>query len=82
MTIEEFAKGWYHFCECIDFARSNMDAESIRFMNEMPAAVAKGLTGPMPTPLIQTCRKCGCNDINACPEGCTLVEPDLCSRCA
>lgn len=44
MTLEEFADGWKHFCNCIDFAHSNLDSEAISFMNEMPAAVAKGLT--------------------------------------
>ena len=43
MTIKEFSDGWKHFCDCIDFARSSLDAEAIRFMNEMPAAVFKGL---------------------------------------
>lgn len=44
MTTKEFADGWAHFCKCIDFARSALDAEAIRFMNEMPAAVKEGLT--------------------------------------
>lgn len=34
MTTKEFAKGWKHFCSCIDFGNSNLDAEAIRFMNE------------------------------------------------
>ncbi len=29
-----------------------------------------------------TCRKCGCTDAAACPEGCSWVLPDLCSACA
>jgi hypothetical protein len=29
-----------------------------------------------------TCRCCGCDDLHACPEGCSWVEPDLCSTCA
>ncbi len=44
MTIKEFADGWKHFCGCVDFAQCTLDAEAVRFMNEMPAAVAKGLT--------------------------------------
>lgn len=43
MTVKEFLDGWKHFCECIDFSQSALDAEAIRFMNEMPAAVGKGL---------------------------------------
>ena len=43
MTVEEFADGWKHFCGCIDFGHSALDAEAIRFMNEMPAAVKEGL---------------------------------------
>ncbi len=27
------------------------------------------------------CRVCGCTDLNACPDGCSWVEPNLCSRC-
>ena len=27
------------------------------------------------------CRVCGCTDLNACPDGCNWVEPNLCSRC-
>jgi len=29
----------------------------------------------------QVCRVCGCTEDNACPGGCSWVEPDLCSRC-
>lgn len=31
---------------------------------------------------VQRCRVCGCTDDQACPGGCSWVEPDLCSRCA
>ena len=31
---EEFLDGWKHFCECIDFGRSYLDADAISFMNE------------------------------------------------
>jgi hypothetical protein len=27
------------------------------------------------------CRVCGCSWFNACPGGCSWVEPDLCSQC-
>ena len=27
------------------------------------------------------CRICGCTDEEACPEGCTWVEANLCSNC-
>lgn len=27
------------------------------------------------------CRMCGCTDEDACPEGCTWVQADLCSEC-
>lgn len=30
----------------------------------------------------QVCRVCGCTQNNACPGGCSWVEPDLCSDCA
>lgn len=29
-----------------------------------------------------TCRKCGCSDSLACPDGCHWVQADLCSECA
>lgn len=28
------------------------------------------------------CRVCGCTQNNACPGGCSWIEPDLCSACA
>lgn len=28
------------------------------------------------------CRVCGCTDVDACPNGCSWVEYDLCSVCA
>jgi hypothetical protein len=31
---------------------------------------------------IRTCRECGCTDANACDEGCSWLEDDLCSACA
>jgi hypothetical protein len=27
------------------------------------------------------CRMCGCTDLQACPEGCWWVGPNLCSSC-
>ena len=38
-----FAKGWKHFLDCIDFGSSNLDAEAIQFMNEVPGKVIKAL---------------------------------------
>lgn len=35
-ACDEFVDGWIHFCKCIDFGRSNLDAKAIRFMNEVP----------------------------------------------
>jgi len=34
MKKEEFKNQWYHFCDCINFADSALDADAIRFMNE------------------------------------------------
>lgn len=42
-TEKDFAAGWKHFCDCIDFGKSNLDAEAIAFMNEMPSKVAEAL---------------------------------------
>lgn len=33
-------------------------------------------------PAMRKCRVCGCDDFHACPDGCSWVEPDLCSTCA
>ncbi len=33
---KEFEKGLKHFYDCINFADSNLDADAVRFMNEMP----------------------------------------------
>jgi hypothetical protein len=30
---------------------------------------------------LQRCRKCGCTQLEACPEGCSWVAEDLCSAC-
>lgn len=43
MTSKQFETGWQHFLKCIDFNHSNLDAEAITFMNEMPAEVSKAL---------------------------------------
>ncbi len=42
-TAKEFVAGWSHFCKCIDFGRSGLDAKAIRFMNEVPAKIAVGM---------------------------------------
>ena len=44
MTKKEFADGWKHFCNCIDFVHSNLDSEAIYFGNIMPSEVMIGLT--------------------------------------
>ena len=43
MTKKEFSKGWKHFCGCIDFGQSHLDAEAIQFMNEVPGKVYMAL---------------------------------------
>lgn len=43
MTKDEFRDGWKHFCKCIDFNHSALDAEAIRFMNEAPAEILEAL---------------------------------------
>jgi len=48
MKLKEFSDGWKHFCDCIDFGTQAMDAEAIKFMNEMPAAVMSGLSPDAP----------------------------------
>jgi len=38
-TKEQFTKDWKHFCNHINFGASNLDADSIRFMNEGPGKI-------------------------------------------
>ena len=38
-ACEDFAAGWSHFCGTIDFGKSFLDAEAIRFMNEVPGKI-------------------------------------------
>lgn len=42
-AAEEFLEGWSHFCECIDFGRSNLDAQAIAFMNEVPGKIEQAV---------------------------------------
>ena len=32
---QEFEEGWKHFCDCINFGASTLDAEAIEFMNNV-----------------------------------------------
>lgn len=41
LTSDDFISGWKHFCNHIDFGRSNLDGRSIRFMNEVPSKVVQ-----------------------------------------
>jgi len=43
MTTKEFTEGWKHFCDCMDFGKSAMDADAIRFMNEAPSKIIQCL---------------------------------------
>lgn len=42
-ALQDFIDGWPHFCDCINFGESNLDAEAIRFMNEAVGEVARVL---------------------------------------
>ena len=35
-AANRFVEGWTHFLDCINFGKSNLDADAIRFMNEVP----------------------------------------------
>lgn len=39
LACKVFLEGWRHFCQHIDFANSNLDADAIRFMNEVPGKI-------------------------------------------
>ena len=43
MIKQEFESGWTHFCSRINFGDSPLDAEAIRFMNEMPSKIGQTL---------------------------------------
>lgn len=43
ITSKQFTDGWGHFCSRINWGDSNMDAEAIQFMNEVPGQVVKVL---------------------------------------
>jgi len=40
---QHFIEGWPHFCKCIDFNATNLDAEAIRFFNEVPGELKAAL---------------------------------------
>ncbi len=42
-AAKEFVAGWSHFCKCINWKDSGMDADAIRFMNEVPGRIARGI---------------------------------------
>lgn len=42
-VCEDFAKGWSHFCDCIDFGNSALDADAIRWMNEVPPKIGQAI---------------------------------------
>lgn len=43
-ACKEFVEGWPHFCDCIDFNHSHLDADAIRWMNEVPPKIGKAVT--------------------------------------
>ena len=47
MKANEFEKGWKHFCDCINFSASTLDAKAIAFMTFAPTACKEALAaGP------------------------------------
>lgn len=55
ITQKEFSEGWSHFCKCINFGDSALDADAIQFMNEVPARVNETL-GAAPD-LLAACKQ-------------------------
>jgi len=43
-ACQAFVNGWSDFLDCIDFSSSNLDAEAIQYMNEMPGQVQEAIT--------------------------------------
>lgn len=52
------------------------------FFDRVDAGELIGVPGEVFGMEVKACRKCGCTDLHACPEGCYWVEEDLCSACA
>lgn len=42
-ACERFIREWPHFCKCFDFNTTSLDAEAIRFFNEVPGNIRKAL---------------------------------------
>ena len=53
-TKDEFQKDWKHVCNHINFGASNLDADSIRFMNEGPHKIINSLA--QRDALLEACR--------------------------
>jgi len=49
--------------------------------DQVPALFDDELRIPIPSLLGGVCRICLCSDDDACPEGCSWSEPDLCTAC-
>jgi len=65
------------------FAAADLEGE--RALGEA-AEAALGPVAALPRPDltvigIRACRVCGCSTDYGCPEGCSWVQPDLCSSC-
>ncbi|KKL23705.1 hypothetical protein LCGC14_2422700 [marine sediment metagenome] len=74
MTKKQFADGWKHFCNRIDFGKSNLDAEAIRFMNEMPHAVGALFGKPEDKGPLDACREL----VRFCESKDRLNQDDVC----
>lgn len=49
-ACKRFVEGWSHFCKCIDFGQSALDAEAIRFMNEVPGEIEQAAKATQDAP--------------------------------
>jgi hypothetical protein len=50
-------------------------------ISQVPAIDNDDLPVPIPSLLGPVCRACGCSEQDACDEGCSWAEEDLCSAC-
>lgn len=41
-ACRDFLDGWLHFCDCINFDKSSLDADAIRWMNIVPGKIQQG----------------------------------------
>lgn len=81
------AKEWFGDAAAPAFEAAESEAYDILLgaarAAEIPEFAAEPPAVPDLAPFdIVQCRRCGCTDRHACPQGCSWTAPGLCSVCA